>query len=176
VERNLRVLGLLLTLFFIGSCASPPPAPPEWKYEKEAIRILLKADSQLNELKGVPYTLLLCAYQLRDPNSFNQLAKEREGLTQLLECNLFDGSVAGSRRLIVHPGQDQTLSLDRPEGAKYLALVAGYYLLDKDRMVRLVEFPVVSEKQGWRTSVTKPGRLNLEVTLGPQQIEHIEVR
>ena len=173
MKRHINTLFLLLIAFGVYSCASQPLAPPEWKYEKEAIQLHLKADFQLNLHEGMPHTLLICVYQLRDPNTFNQLAGDNNGLYKLLECGLFDASVAGSERLIIHPGQDLTFTLNRAEGAKYIAIVAGYYFLYKERMVRLFDIPVIIEKKGWikRTKILKPDLLNIELTLGPQQIQ-----
>lgn len=173
MKKKLERLCLLLIILFVCSCASQPVAPPEWRYEKEAIDIHVKADSQLNLYEGMPHTLLVCAYQLRDPNAFNQLTEDDEGLYDLLECSRFDASVASSKRLIIHPGQDLTFALDRAEGGKYVAIVAGYYLLQKEGMARLFDVPVVVKKKGWikRTKIAKPGPLSIELTLGPQGIK-----
>lgn len=173
MKKYIKILFLWLIAVGVYSCASLPLAPPEWRYEKEAIQLHLKADFQLNLHEGTPHTLLICVYQLRNPNTFNQLAGDNNGLYKLLECGLFDSSVAGSERLIVHPGQDLTFRLNRAEGARYIAIVAGYYSLYKERLVRLYDIPVIIEKKGWikRTKILKPGLLNIELTLGPQQIQ-----
>lgn len=173
MKKHFKRLCLLLLIFFVYSCASQPVTPPEWRYEKEAIDLQVKADSQLNLYEGMPHTLLICVYQLKDPNAFNQLTEDDDGLYKLLECGRFDASVASSKRLIIHPGQDLTFTLDRAEGGKYVAIVAGYYLLQKEGMVRLFDVPVVVEKKGWikRTKIAKPGPLSIEVTLGPQGIQ-----
>ena len=91
----------------------------------------------------------------------------------MLECGLFDAGVATSKRLIVHPGKDVTVTLDRAEGAKYVAAVAGYYVLQKDRMIRMFDIPVVIEKKGFikTTKISKPGILKIELELGPSQIK-----
>ena len=173
MKKYINPLFLLLIAFGVYSCASLPLAPPEWKYETEAIQLHLKADFQLNLHEGTPHTLLICVYQLRDPNTFNQLAGDNNGLYKLLECGLFDSSVAGSERLIIHPGQDLTFRLNRAEGARYIAIVAGYYSLHKERIIRLFDIPVIIEKKGWikRTKILKAGPLNIELTLGPKQIQ-----
>lgn len=173
MKKYINSLFLLLIAFGVYSCASLPLAPPEWRYEKEAIQLHLKADFQLNLHEGTPHTLLICVYQLRNPNIFNQLAGDNNGLYKLLECGLFDSSVAGSERLIIHPGQDLTFRLNRAEGARYIAIVAGYYSLHKERIIRLFDIPVIIEKKGWikRTKILKPGPLNIELTLGPKQIQ-----
>jgi predicted component of type VI protein secretion system len=50
--------------------------------------------------------------------------------------------------MIIQPGQDINMTLDRAEGARYVAIVAGYYILEKDRMVKMVEIPELSRKKG----------------------------
>ncbi len=169
--RRLAVLGIITLL--VGACASQPLPPPEWSYEKDAIEVHLKADPRLNFDDGVAHTLLVCLYQLKDPNAFNQLSDDTDGVYKLLECELFDAGVATSKRLIMHPGKDVTVTLDRAEGAKYVAVVAGYYILQKERMIRLFDVPVVVEKRGFikTTKISKPGMLKIELELGPSQIK-----
>jgi len=157
----------------------PPPEPPivrtqeaEWRYEKDAVRLHLKSDPQLNLYQRSPHTLVLCVYHLRDPNAFNQQLEEKEGLWKLLECGRFDPSVTFSKRVVIQPGQELTELLDRPEGAKYIGLVAGYYLLQKERVVRLFPIPVASERRG-STVFLKPGMLNIDLFLGPQEIQDL---
>jgi type VI secretion system VasD/TssJ family lipoprotein len=175
LKISIKGLCLVALIPLLCSCASRAPSPPEWSPEKKAIHLRLVADPQLNLHEGVPHTLLLCIYQLRSPNAFNQLADDIEGIYKLLECSLFDTSVARSKKLIVHPGQESIKDLDRAEGSKYVAVVAGYYLLQKERMVRMFDIPVIEEKKGFirRKRVIKPGHLNIELTLGPQQIQTI---
>ncbi len=165
------MLGIIAIM--ISACASQPVAPPKWSYEKDAIQVHLKSNPKLNFDEGMSHTLLVCLYQLKDPNAFNQLADDTEGIYKLLECGLFDAGVATSKRIIVNPGKDVTMTLDRAEGAKYVAAVAGYYTLQKDRMIRMFEVPVVIEKKGIisTTKTAKPGALKIELELGPTQIK-----
>jgi len=176
VKKYLGRVCLSLLILAAGACASQPVAPPsEWRYEKKAIHLDLKAATQLNLYEGTPHTLLICVYQLTDPNAFNQLAEDRDGLYQLLECSRFDATVASAKRLIVHPGQDMTLALDRGEGAKYVAIVAGYYRLEKEGTVRLYDIPWVVEKKGLvrRTKTPKPAVLNIHLVLGSQGLYRV---
>lgn len=176
MKHHFNALFLAIIISVLFACASQQLPPPQWQYEKEAIGLHLKADSKLNLADGTPHTLLVCVYQLKDPNAFNQLSEDDDGIYKLLECELFDASVATSKRLIARPGQDINLALDRAEGAKYIAIVAGYYTLQKDRMIRLFNIPVVVEKKGFikRKKIKKPGPLNIELTLGPKQIVTVE--
>lgn len=168
-----KLMIIAFAAILMTACASAPLPSPEWTYEKDAIEIQIKADPKLNFDDGVPHTLVLCLYQLRDPNTFNQLSDDTDGIYTLLECKLFDGSVATAKRLIVHPGQDTTIVLDRAEGAKYVAVAAGYYVLQKERMIRLIDIPVAIETKGLikRTKISKPGRLTIQLELGPSQIK-----
>ena len=165
-------LGCLLVLGLMVACAAQPVPPPQWTYEKDALQIHLIADPKLNFASGVPHTLVTCIYQLKDPNAFNQLSDDLNGIYKLLECGLFDAGVATAKRLIVHPGQDVNILLDRAEGAKYVAVVCGYYALQKDRMTRLYEIPVAVEEKGMvkRTRSAVPQMLKVELTLGQEQI------
>lgn len=168
--RRLLIIGSLAVV--LSACAAQPVPPPDWTYEKDAILIEMKADPKLNFDEGVPHTLLVCLYQLKDPNSFNQLSEDTDGIYKLLECSLFDASVATAKRIIVRPGQDVNINLDRAEGAKYVAVVAGYYTLEKARMVRLYDIPVIIEKKGFikTTKISLPEKLNISIQLGPTQI------
>ena len=163
----LPLIGLLMC-----ACASKPLPLPDWNFEKAAINIDLKADNRLNLNEEIPHTLLLCLYQLKDRNTFNRIAENQEGIYKLLECNLFDSSVTSVKRLIVNPGQDMNFTLDRAEGTRYVAVVAGYYLLAKERMIRFYEVPVEVRKKGMimKEKYQVPTVMNIILNLGPKQI------
>jgi type VI secretion system VasD/TssJ family lipoprotein len=171
----LLLMSLILMLTML-SCAKKVIPPPQWTYEKDAVKIEIQADPLLNFDNGKAHTLYLCLYQLSDPNAFNQLSGDRDGLYQLLDCKLFDAGVAASKRLIVNPGDKSTVVMDRAENAKYFAVVAGYYHIEKERITRLVEFPVILEEKGFlsKERIQKPGVLDVVLVLGPEQIEKIE--
>ena len=172
MKKIITILNCLLLVSVMWSCAAKQLPPPESAYEEGAIKVHVKADHQLNLSDGKAHTLLVCVYQLKDPNALNQLSGDEDGLYRLLECGLFDASVAGAKRLIVQPGQDTIFNLDRAEGARFVAVAAGYYLLEKERVVRLYEIPVVIEKKGIikRSKVQKLGVLEIDLRLGPEQI------
>ncbi len=162
------ILGIMLLAFILPlvcSCASR--TPPRWEYEQDAITLHLNADEKLNFKDGTSHTLSVCVYQLKDPNTFHQLSDDPDGIYQLLDCSIFDASVAVTKRLIVHPGQELNETLDRAEGAKYIAIVAGYYTIDKNMIVRFYKIP--TQKVGVsRKSV--PKKMDINLVLGPQQI------
>lgn len=177
MKRSAALLLYLSATALLCSCTSTPAVKPplEWGYEKEAITVILKGDPQLNLFQKSAHALVACLYQLRDPNAFNQFRAEPDGLAKLLECGRFDPGVATAKRLVIQPGQELNESLDRAEGARYVGFVAGYYRLDKERSARLFTIPAVEETKGFisRTKTVKPGRLDVKLLLGPQEIQDI---
>ena len=173
-----------LHVVFIFACSSKKGTtspstseiePETWGYQRDAIRLVLDADPQLNSYDGLPHTLYLCLYQLKDPNAFNQLSGDKDGLYLLLSCSVFDPSVTGFQRLTVQPGQQLSQSFDRAEGTRYVGIAAGYFTLEKERITRFLKIPVVVKRRGWLfQKYGVPGELNLKITLGPQQIENVE--
>lgn len=171
MKRTIKVLLQFSVIFVFFSCASTPQGP-EWKYEKNAINLHLISEPRLNLYQGKPHTLLLCLYQLRDPNAFNQLVDEEDGLSKLLECRRFDGTVASSKTFVIQPDQEIRESLDRAEGAKYVGIVAGYYMLHKDRVIRLFQIPLKKKTRGFvsRRRISSPDKLKIDLYLSTQEI------
>lgn len=163
---------LLLSTLLLSSCATVV-VPPRWEYEPNAIRLNLKSDPQLNLFQGRAHTVVLCAYLLTDPNELNQLVDEKGGLEKLFECTKFHPSVTHAKRLIIHPGREYKEILDRAAGAKYVAVVAGYFKLQKENVVKLYSIPIIDEKKG-NTLYQKPGILTIDLLLGSQQIQEIK--
>ena len=174
MNKSIVTVTVLISFFMILSCASAPMLPPEWRYEKEAVKLTLQADPQLNLYNKMAHTLQLCVYQLKDPNGFNQLTETEEGLYKLLEGSMFDASVANFKRLNMSPGQSMPFTMDRAEGAKYIGIAAGYATIQKDRITRLIDIPVILVEEGSgfkKQKVSRPEIINLKLRLGPQQIE-----
>jgi len=149
-----------------------------WHYEKNAIRINIVSDPQLNLYQGSYHTLLVCIYQLRDPNSFNRMIETNEGLSNLLDCAPFDASALNAKRLVIQPGSEDTAFLDRAEDAKYVGVIGGYYILKKERVTRLFKIPVVEEQKSGKGKgkVRKPGMLNINLFLGPHDIQEVTTK
>ena len=166
MKNNVMAIIMVLLLTMLSSCASLG-MQPEWNYEKDAISLYYRSDSYLNSYQGNPHTIMLCVYQLRDPNAFNQLIGEEEGLSKLLECGRFDPSVTSAKRLTIYPRTEKTESLDRAENTKYVGIVAGYYSLQKERAVRFYEVPL-------SLLLNHPSNLDIRLYLGAQEIQKIE--
>lgn len=125
----------------------------------------ITGDPQLNLYQERPHSLVLCLYELKEPNMFSQLSDEREGIFKLMECGRFDGSVAYVKRQIVQPGDKITASVDRAEGAKYLGIAAGYYDIKKSGVIRLLPIDTVGRST-----------ISVDILLGPRAIVDLRVR
>jgi len=179
LKTGLRTILFIATVTLVVSgCATDKgvTTPFICPFKENAIQLSLKADSLLNLYDNEPHTLDLCFYQLKNPNVFKLKSKYEDGLLELLECKLFDPTVTDFERITVQPGKDQTLIVDRADGSNYFGVVAGYFEMQIDRIARFQEIPVTT-----KTKIMTPWKkyqvcldLNLEITLGPQQLERIE--
>jgi predicted component of type VI protein secretion system len=166
---------LLLSSSLICSCATGKkidPADPAitWGFRDKAIEIFYRADKNLNQYDNKPHTILMCVFQLSDPNVFSELSTSVDGLNKLLQCSRFDASVAGFRRIIVQPGDVKQIVLDRAEGAKWLGIAAGYYNMNPDFVTRLFEIPIMKERKMLIFTKPVPGKLSINLVLGPDKI------
>ena len=173
MKNSRNVVLVVMAAMFLVSCAATPVLPPEYSYGKDEINIDINADPRLNLNEGSAHTLLLCVHQLRDPNAFNRLAGSTNGIYQLLECSQFDAGVTYSKRIIVQPDQQVKYTLDRAEGTRYVAIVGGYYSLEKENVTRLFEIPIFEKSLGTfgGTRISGPDILNIKLDLGPQAIQ-----
>lgn len=172
MKPSLRKLCVSLLLLLLAGCAAKQADLPEYTYQENAIQINLRADAKLHWHEGTPHTLMVCVYQLRDLNSFNYLSSTKEGLYQLLECRNSDASIVTSNREFIQPGDNTLLTYDRSEDTRNVGLVAGYYDMREENMIRKAKIPVVKEIKGFftRKEIAKPSQLTMDVTLGPYGI------
>ena len=135
---------------------------------KDVIEILIKADPQLNLFEKSAHALLLCLYQLKDPDGFNQLERARGGVPKLLDCGRFDATVVDARQFVVQPGEDLADIRDRGEGARYIGVATGYYSLGKEKVTGL------SPLSTGGNDGSSGGVVRIE--LGPHEIRSVRVR
>ncbi|HUT55354.1 MAG TPA: type VI secretion system lipoprotein TssJ [bacterium] len=178
----LRPLGLVLFLLALALCfpgCTPKKQKVEelkkWPFESKGIRLSYKADPNLNMYNEQSHTLAVCVYQLIDPNAFNALKIDQAGVVKLLECKRFDESVASSEKLIIHPGDEETVAFDRAEDARFFALVGGYYNLWPGHVSKLMLIPVRIETTGFivKKRAFVPAELNVTLFFGPEEIQQI---
>jgi type VI secretion system VasD/TssJ family lipoprotein len=176
--RKRWIQAAALGVCLLTAACSQKLSKPDWKFQKEAIRIHIKADHDLNLYNKKTHTLYMCFYQLSELNAFDQLAQDDSGIRRLLEAKMFDPSVAAVSNKTILSGEHITLSLDRAERAQYLAVVAGYYAhLSDNRMVRRHKIQVLKKRKSFfkKTYQCIPCPLDIELLLGPNQIESSKV-
>lgn len=177
MNKSTMAIAAILPFMLLFGCTAKIKQP-DWKYQKEAIRIHIKADHKLNLYNRKAHTLYVCFYQLSELNAFDLLSQDPPGIRKLLECKLFDASVAAVNSKIIHAGENLTFILDRAERAEYLAVVTGYFdKLDNARMVRRHKIQVVKKKVSFwkRKYACMPCVLEVDVSLGPNQIEYSKI-
>ncbi len=166
-----------LALVLLSGCRAKL-VPPEWKFEKEAIRVRIQADHRLNLYNRKAHTLYVCFYQLSELNAFDQLTQDTPGIRKLLEGKQFDASVAAVSSKVIHAGEKMTIILNRAARAEYFAIVTGYFdKLDDARMVRRHKIQLLKQrKQFWKKKYQcVPCALEIDLTLGPNQIENSKI-
>ena len=79
-----------------------------------------------------------------------------------------------SRRLFSDPGQAQNLSLDREEGVRWIAVIAGYFHGTPAHSARVVAVPVRKIVEGWvpffKDTRHEPGQTIIPIRLGPAEL------
>jgi type VI secretion system VasD/TssJ family lipoprotein len=171
LKRSFSLSIICLALFFLSACATSPPPEPEYRFAKDAIRLRIKSDPQLNMKDKKPHTLLVCIYQIKDKSIFEQFSSSEDGVYQLLDCEAFNDTVTATKRLIIQPNQDMTLVMDRMDKTKSLGIAAGYFKLDKSKMTRTFDIPVSTS--GLSDARVEP--MNLNINFGAQQIVGAEI-
>lgn len=165
-----------------GKAPSPSPdaAPPggsqsaRWTYAPKAMELTFLSDPFLNEYDGAPHALSVCVYQLQEPATFRRLAANAPGMARLLECAAFDPGVVAVQRVMVQPGRNEVLTLDRNEKARYLAVACGYSDFSPGGATRIYEIPVNANTSGWlwwKDTSYEPGKLAKKILLGKTSLQ-----
>ena len=124
-------------------------APDDWVFEDRAIHIHAQSPSDLNAISGRPHSIALGVFQLNDPNTFLGLSETKEGALQLLNTGRIDDTIAQFTRIILQPGEEKIATLPRAQGAKYIALISGYYGLNTELDIKVFDVPVKPAKRGF---------------------------
>jgi type VI secretion system VasD/TssJ family lipoprotein len=176
IER-IGIVGMLAFILTFSACAQTVKKA-DWRLQKEAVLFHIKADHKLNLYNGREHTLYVCFYQLNDAKSLERIAQDTKGIYKLLECGLFDESVISSESNVIHAGENITLTFDRAEGAKFVAVVAGYSgTLSDERVLRLYKIPTYKKCESFFKSNYRcvPCSMEIQLNLGPNQIEHSKI-
>lgn len=142
-----------------------------WAHEKQAISLHIESVKSLNAFDNAPNGLLMKVFQLSNPTAFLNAAKSSAGLKDLLTSKQVNSDYISTERLIILPGNAQELSLDRIEGARYIAIVLAYSNLEQAQVFRLIPIVTIKNKQPEKIVEKEPSLLStLGLTDKPKQI------
>jgi predicted component of type VI protein secretion system len=128
-------------------CSPPPPVDP-FVYRNEGIQIDLKADHMLNTFDGEAHSIKLGVYQLSNNAAFLERNITLKGCNELLKISKFDPTVVNYKQYIVNPSDSRLLIIDRAAGAKWIAVIAGYYTShDSLPPSVLIEIPLITKRK-----------------------------
>lgn len=113
-----------------------------YAYGPEEVVFNIFAAEDVNFYSNQAHTVYVVFYQLSEPNTFKQLLETPEGVGRLLEGKKLDPSFLSVRPLPVQPREGKQLKMDRVEGARYAAVVAGYYVQKPGSFSRLFTVPI----------------------------------
>ena len=173
-----RVLFLTLLFSSLFFCAKKPDPTPFWDFEPEGITIHYRADKQLNVYNDEPHTVVLIVYQLTGIDVFNSLVKDEEGLKKLLREENFDPTIVSIDKIIVQPGDRNTLVVDRAENARWVGIVTGYYELIPGLVNNSFKIPFTIEEKGrfWnKDKIAKVRHLHIDLILGTRAIQKARI-
>lgn len=172
----------------------PKVALESWQYEKNAIQLTIRAVQQLNNYDDRPHTLVLRFFQLSGPTAFEDMRKSYFGTKELFTADgdNQDPSIVSVEEIIIRPNDDRTWVFDRFAETRFIAIAAAYYDLNSGNVTRLVSFPAIDDtpkpKFGLLDAITfgyfaedieqlprRPGKLNINLLLGMQEIEKMEI-
>ncbi|MCR5170325.1 MAG: type VI secretion system lipoprotein TssJ [Desulfovibrio sp.] len=180
---------LVLLALLAHGCSSPPPPgavpPPQpaespekvaWSFEAGAIRLAIDADPKLNAVDGVPHALALCIVQAASMDKLAAQGATKEGLRQLLQCKASPPDSISAVQFYIQPGERKVVPLDRSEGARYIAIAAGYDALNPGQCFRTVQMPVHTDSHHTFLLFGKvmdytAAKMNLNVNLGQDALD-----
>lgn len=151
-----------------------PEVEPVRFFDPRGIQISYTADQMLNSYEDRSRTLLVAVYQLESINAFNNLVKDENGITKLLQVERFDPSVVGMDKFFIEPGQKNTINLGRVENTRWVGIVAGYCDSIPSQTHRIFEIPVMIEKKGiygFRRTEASVVPLQIDLYFGVQSIQ-----
>lgn len=158
----------------------PKPAPAEdpsrvvWNAEPGGVRLSIETTPDLNARDGVSLALSLCVFQLDKSDKFNDLAQTPEGLDKLQTCTVDAAGAVSARRYWLQPGQKLTEDIDRAEGARMMAVVAGYAHLEPELSRASFRYLMHTAKEGYipgfRKTVYSATQMNILIRLTASQV------
>jgi type VI secretion system VasD/TssJ family lipoprotein len=182
--RN-KFLFLFLFVLFFSSCSQKTPVYPEpdYSYQKNGIKIRYTSSEKLNFFNSKPHTLILAVYQLSNKSVFKEITKTNHGIQKILNIENFSESnslkIEGAEKFdyfVISPGEEKIISMDRSENTRWIAVAAGFYNLDPDKVLKIYEIPVSKNEHGlfFKKFSSKAKNLFININLSKFRITKLE--
>jgi type VI secretion system protein VasD len=131
MRRTMLIAGLALALAGCGGKEPPPPPPPG------IIDLDLAAAATVNPDKsGRPSPINVTIYQLTSRSAFDSA-----DYFQLSDGKLLAADQRARDEILLAPGGQKNLNRPLAEGARFIALVAGFRAIDKASWRAVIEVP-----------------------------------
>jgi len=145
------------TWLYEGKSAVIRPTENEvWAAQAKAISLTITSPQALHTFDKAPRALAMKFFQLSDQTAFLRATQSKSGLLHLLKTEQIDPANLATKRLIILPGTTQTLSFDRQEGARYVAVILGYANLKQEKIFRLIPIVAMNNEE----NVDKPNKFS----------------
>lgn len=148
---------ILCLAALLAACSSPPPPPQQvvyppspadspdkvvWYELPGGLALNIEAAPDANFVDGQPHAIDICVMQARSREAVANMAATPQGLAELLQCAPRTPEIITAEGRSMQPGEKQFIPGDRREGARFLAVAAGYDGLDPKSCFAVVPFPV----------------------------------
>lgn len=149
-------LGLVLLLLVACSSAPPPdvvypPAPANspdkvvWYNLPGGLNVTIETSPDVNFANGQAHALNICIMQTQVKDPLVNLASSSQGIIDLLQCKSKPPDIISADAYSLQPGEEKFIPADRKEGARFVAVVAGYDELAPEKSFAIVPFPLAQD-------------------------------
>ena len=157
-------LWMVMTVFLTSCSSSVTRQSADWSYAKDAISVNIKAQDSLNVYDGYSHALSMAIIQVSSPDKLNQLLQTKNGLVSVIDNKNPASEQSAFKRIVLQPGQQKSLLLDREHGTQYVFLIFGYASEIVNKGYYQIPIPLDDS----------PQKLNISVVLGPTYVSSIK--
>lgn len=146
-------------------------------FETSAITLNVTAKPDLNKWNEMSNSCTIIIIQAESKAILDKVIQDPFQLKILFNGAGTDERILRVDRYAVMPGQQNTLHIDRAEGTRILAVVAGYYPFPSQKHMAYFSIPITSTSQGWISKKwqAKLTRLNADIKLSSNSLYTSEV-
>ncbi len=169
----MRLFLTVFSLLCLISCSSKMKEvqPTKWSYKPDSISMHISSSNELNLSGKKPHTIRMIVLQLESVEKIRENLLTAEGIGALLQNDYRKSQEVHSSAFFIEPGQVKKMRFARFAKAKDVVVIAGYYHLLPDQVVRVFNIPykidrnLLMIKEG-----TSPKDMLIKIKLGREGI------